>query len=144
MIPILTCYPRRHSYIGHYYISKLSLPSFLYLQVTLTMISVLACYPHRHSYVSKLPLPSFLYSHVTLSNISIFQINTGLQHKVIYVTQRKGLPLRFKTLADRLVEVGYSTNMVGKWHTGFFKKEYTPNYRSFQNFFGRCHYSPFY
>ena len=69
----------------------------------------------------------------------VFQIHTGLQHLTIFLAQRKGLPLKFKTLADRLLAAGYSTNIIGKWHLGFFRKEYTPNYRGFQNFFGRCH-----
>ena len=76
---------------------------------------------------------------LTLPQLFIFQIHTGLQHLAIFLAQRKGLHLRFETLADRLLAAGYSTNIIGKWHIGFFKKEYTPNYRGFQNFFGMWH-----
>ena len=52
-----------------------------------------------------------------------------------------GLPLEDKTIADQLKAVGYSTHMVGKWHIGFYKKEYTPTYRGFDSFFGKNIYS---
>ena len=52
--------------------------------------------------------------------------------------QPNGLPLEDSTIADQLKELGYSTHMVGKWHVGFYKKEYTPTYRGFDSFFGNC------
>ncbi|CAG5115309.1 unnamed protein product [Candidula unifasciata] len=65
-----------------------------------------------------------------------YQIHTGLQHDIIWPSQPNGLPLQFPTIADLLKSVGYSTHAIGKWHLGFYKKEYTPLYRGFDSFYG--------
>lgn len=65
-----------------------------------------------------------------------YQIHTGMQHGVIKPSQPRGLPLDTTTLADKLKETGYRTHIVGKWHLGFFKKEYLPHYRGFDSFYG--------
>jgi len=64
------------------------------------------------------------------------QIHTGLQHGVIRPAQPNGVPLDVPTIADMLKSAGYSTHMVGKWHIGFYKKEYMPTYRGFDSFYG--------
>lgn len=48
----------------------------------------------------------------------------------------KGLPLSEKILPQYFKENGYQTNLVGKWHLGRFKKEYWPNNRGFDHFYG--------
>ena len=63
-------------------------------------------------------------------------INLGLQHGSIFSTQPYGLPLNEITLPQYLKPLGYVTHGVGKWHLGFFKKEYTPEKRGFGTFFG--------
>ena len=65
------------------------------------------------------------------------QIHTGLQHNLIWAPQPNGLPLNDSTIADELRLQGYATHMVGKWHIGFYKKEYTPLYRGFDSFYGK-------
>ncbi|KAL5009860.1 hypothetical protein ScPMuIL_012165 [Solemya velum] len=63
-------------------------------------------------------------------------ISLGLQHYVIVGPQPYGLPLKHKTMAQYLKELGYSTHIVGKWHLGLFEKEYMPTYRGFDTHFG--------
>ena len=48
----------------------------------------------------------------------------------------KGLPLSEKIMPQYFKENGYSTNLVGKWHLGRFKKEYWPYNRGFEHFYG--------
>lgn len=62
-------------------------------------------------------------------SISIPALRTGLQHGVIHPPVPAALPLDERTMASALKEVGYATHLVGKWHLGFYKKEYTPMFR---------------
>ena len=79
-----------------------------------------------------------LRSHINISVVfEIFQIHTGLQHKVIYPPQPNALPLEFPTLADKLRQLGYATHIVGKWHVGFYKREYMPTRRGFDSHYGK-------
>ncbi|KAH9494829.1 hypothetical protein Btru_017933 [Bulinus truncatus] len=65
-----------------------------------------------------------------------YPIHTGLQHYVIAGSEPYGLPLTEVTLAQHLQTLGYSTKAVGKWHLGFFKKEYLPENRGFDSHYG--------
>jgi len=49
-----------------------------------------------------------------------------------------GLPVKERTLADVLHDVGYTTALIGKWHLGGTAK-YHPHRRGFDEFFGFTH-----
>ena len=65
-----------------------------------------------------------------------YQIHTGLQHGIIWPSQANALPKNETTIASKLKESGYRTHMVGKWHIGFYKREFIPTQRGFDSFFG--------
>ncbi|XP_070563087.1 arylsulfatase B-like isoform X2 [Ptychodera flava] len=65
-----------------------------------------------------------------------YPFRTGMQHGIIWRFMKGGLPLKFKTLPEKLKEVGYLTHLVGKWHLGYSKLDYTPLKRGFDSFFG--------
>ncbi|KAK6642048.1 hypothetical protein RUM44_013771 [Polyplax serrata] len=63
-------------------------------------------------------------------------IHNGMQHRVLFGMETRGLPLSEKLLPEYLQKLGYSTHIVGKWHLGFYRKEYTPTYRGFESHIG--------
>ncbi|EEC11891.1 arylsulfatase B precursor, putative, partial [Ixodes scapularis] len=66
----------------------------------------------------------------------LYPIHNGLQDFVIDVAQPYGLPLYLKVMPEFFKDMGYETHMIGKWHLGYFRKEYTPTYRGFDSFYG--------
>ena len=62
--------------------------------------------------------------------------HTGLQHMQIQTYQPNGLSLNCTLLPQALKEYGYKNYLIGKWHLGYYKEEYTPQNRGFDKFFG--------
>ncbi len=58
-------------------------------------------------------------------------------------TVKFGLPLKEKTIADRLRTLGYATVAVGKWHLGA-GPEYIATVRGFDEFYGTVANTPFF
>lgn len=61
----------------------------------------------------------------------------GTQGAPIYCSEPRGLPLKEKILPEYFRELGYSTNIIGKWHLGYYKKDYTPLERGFDSHLGQ-------
>ncbi|XP_069677744.1 arylsulfatase B-like [Periplaneta americana] len=64
-----------------------------------------------------------------------YPIHTGMQGVPMFAAEPRGLPFG-KILPEYLKDLGYVTRAVGKWHLGFYKKEYTPTYRGFDSHVG--------
>jgi len=65
-----------------------------------------------------------------------YPIHTGMQNGVIMAGQPFGVSLKTKLLPNYMKELGYRTHMVGKWHIGYYAKEFTPTYRGFDSYYG--------
>lgn len=59
-----------------------------------------------------------------------------MQHSFWGTGQTGGLPLNVSTLGDTLVDAGYDTHFVGKWHLGFENASYHPLSRGFSSYYG--------
>jgi len=66
----------------------------------------------------------------------MYPYHIGRQKGVIKPLAPTGLTLERPLLPEVLSKIGYATHMVGKWHLGFCKWEYTPTYRGFDTFYG--------
>ncbi|XP_075213981.1 arylsulfatase B-like [Lycorma delicatula] len=65
-----------------------------------------------------------------------YPIHTGMQGFPINPLEKRGLPLTETTMAQQLKKLGYSTNIIGKWHLGYYKLDYFPTRRGFDYHFG--------
>jgi len=61
----------------------------------------------------------------------------GLQRSGVGRYHPYGLDTSYKILPQYLATAGYQSHLVGKWHLGYCKKEYLPNHRGFDSFFGQ-------
>mmetsp|Transcript_21788 Transcript_21788/g.40602 ORF Transcript_21788/g.40602 Transcript_21788/m.40602 type:complete len:592 (+) Transcript_21788:44-1819(+) len=62
--------------------------------------------------------------------------SVGMQVKTPDLTEPWGVPLQYTMLPEVLKYMGYKTHAVGKWHLGFSKLGYLPEYRGFDFFAG--------
>ncbi|XP_070537671.1 arylsulfatase B-like [Ptychodera flava] len=65
-----------------------------------------------------------------------YQIHTGLQHSIIWMSTPLCLPSDEVIIAQKLKEAGYSTHLIGKWHVGHYMSHCLPHKRGFDSFFG--------
>ncbi|XP_044728637.1 arylsulfatase B-like [Chrysoperla carnea] len=65
-----------------------------------------------------------------------YPIHTGMQHGNLYANETRGLSLNEKLMPEYFKDLGYATRMVGKWHLGHYRKEYTPTFRGFDSHLG--------
>ncbi|KAH8315667.1 hypothetical protein KR059_007510 [Drosophila kikkawai] len=65
-----------------------------------------------------------------------YPIHTGTQHFVISNEEPWSLTLNATLMPEIFQRAGYSTNLVGKWHLGFSRPEYTPTRRGFDYHYG--------
>jgi arylsulfatase A-like enzyme len=65
-----------------------------------------------------------------------YPMRYGLQVGIIAPTADYGLPLEERTLPQALREVGYTTAICGKWHLGSVTRDYWPNHRGFDHWYG--------
>nr|CAD7259890.1 unnamed protein product [Timema shepardi] len=65
-----------------------------------------------------------------------YPIRTGMQGYPIKAGEPRGIPLEERLLPERLAQLGYSTHLVGKWHVGSHRVDYTPTLRGFASHFG--------
>ncbi|XP_037563230.1 arylsulfatase B-like isoform X1 [Dermacentor silvarum] len=66
----------------------------------------------------------------------LYPIRTGMQSGIIGNSEPWGLPLNLKLIPEHFKDLGYEVHMIGKWHVGFFKTDYTPLRRGFDSFYG--------
>jgi len=66
----------------------------------------------------------------------MYPYHIGRQKGTIKPLQPTGLSLARTLLPEELGKLGYTNHIVGKWHLGFCKWEYTPTWRGFHNFYG--------
>ncbi|KAH8270630.1 hypothetical protein KR018_012549 [Drosophila ironensis] len=65
-----------------------------------------------------------------------YPIHTGTQHFVISNEEPWALSPNVTLMPEIFQQAGYSTNLIGKWHLGFSRPEYTPTRRGFDYHYG--------
>ena len=64
-----------------------------------------------------------------------YPLHTGI-NDWIQPGQSFGVPLNNTMISKILLENGYETHAIGKWHLGFYKWDYTPTFRGYKSFYG--------
>lgn len=65
-----------------------------------------------------------------------YPVKLGMDHWVIISDEPWGLGLREQLMPEYFQENGYKTSLIGKWHLGFYQRQYTPTMRGFDTHFG--------
>ncbi|XP_034950888.1 arylsulfatase B-like isoform X2 [Chelonus insularis] len=65
-----------------------------------------------------------------------YPIRDGMYGYPLKAGEPRGIPLNTTLLPQHLRNLGYSTHIVGKWHTGYQSDDFTPARRGFETFFG--------
>ena len=60
----------------------------------------------------------------------------GTQHSVILNEEPWGILENITGMAEIFQASGYATHLVGKWHLGFARKEFTPTFNGFDSHYG--------
>ncbi len=60
----------------------------------------------------------------------------GIAYNVVRPWNPSGLPAGEHLISQSFKEAGYQTAMMGKWHLGLSRKEFLPNARGFDHFYG--------
>ena len=72
----------------------------------------------------------------TMAMTGRYTIRSGMQDSVIHSTEPRGVPLDEVFLPEKLQRAGYTTFGVGKWHLGMHRRQFLPESRGFQRWFG--------
>ena len=59
-----------------------------------------------------------------------------MQGLPLFAAEPRGLPLGTTLLPEYLQQLGYVTHGIGKWHLGYYRREYLPTRRGFDSFLG--------
>ncbi|XP_049869905.1 arylsulfatase B-like [Pectinophora gossypiella] len=65
-----------------------------------------------------------------------YPLRLGMQSISIKASEDRGIPTPERLLPAYLQELGYQTNLIGKWHVGKSREHYLPTYRGFDTFYG--------
>ncbi|KAL6419854.1 hypothetical protein ACFW04_011151 [Cataglyphis niger] len=65
-----------------------------------------------------------------------YPIRTGMQGFPLRGAEPRGIPLNNILLPEYLRKIGYATHLVGKWHVGYYTRNYGPTRRGFDTFVG--------
>lgn len=77
-----------------------------------------------------------------LCSVTRAAVMSGRASLVTGVSNRRGLPLHYPTVAEYFHQAGYASWMLGKWHLGgsrsnrFSSTEYLAHHRGFNHFYG--------
>eukprot|EP01084_Bolivina_argentea_P308547 533568_1 len=64
-----------------------------------------------------------------------YPLHHGINGAILWATPM-GLNLNETLLSNVLLDNGYKTHAIGKWHLGMYRWEYTPTFRGFESFYG--------